>query len=274
MLDALARLLGVSDFLWDDFLRMQYANLFPVVQNTESLSTAKGSSQLLAELQSALATAPDMPAKLSELNAFKDREMFRIDMRHILGHMTDFGQFSGELTALVEAVVATGYTICRDELATQFGLPCDEAGVAIPLSLCVLGKCGGYELGYASDIEVMFIYAGSGQTNGPRSITASEYFERLVVEFMRAIWARHEGIFEIDLDLRPYGKAGSLSVSMDSFRRYFAPGGPAWAYERQALVKLRPVAGDKNLGAQVEALRDAYVYDGGRIRCGRHARHA
>ena len=263
VLDALARLLGVSDFLWDDFLRMQYANLFPVVQNTESLSTAKGQGQLTTELQSVLAMAPDIPAKLTELNAFKDREMFRIDMRHILGHMKDFGQFSAELTALVEAVVATACTICMDELTRQFGRPCDETGVAIPLSLCVLGKCGGYELGYASDIEVMFIYGGSGHTTGPRPITAAEFFEKLVVEFMRTIWARREGIFEIDLDLRPYGKAGSLSVSLDSFRRYFAPGGPAWAYERQALVKLRPVAGDENLGEQIEALRDAYVYDAG-----------
>jgi [glutamine synthetase] adenylyltransferase / [glutamine synthetase]-adenylyl-L-tyrosine phosphorylase len=142
----------------------------------------------------------------------------------------------------------------------QYGQPCDESGKPIPLSVCVLGKSGGYELGYASDIEVMFIYAGSGRTNGPRLITASEYFEKLVVEFMQAIRARHEGIFEIDLDLRPYGKAGSLSVPLDSFRRYFAPGGSAWAYERQALVKLRAIHGDPALGRQIEALRDEYVY--------------
>ncbi len=108
----------------------------------------------------------------------------------------------------------------------------------------------------------MFVYGGSGQTSGPRSVSASEYFEKVVVEFMRAIQARNEGIFEIDLDLRPYGKAGSLAISLDSFRRYFAPGGPAWAYERQALVKLRAIAGDAALGSLVEGLRDAYVYSG------------
>ncbi len=81
-------------------------------------------------------------------------------------------------------------------------------------------------------------------------------------EFVRAIRARREGIFEVDLQLRPYGKAGSLAVSLDAFRRYFAPGGPAWSYERQALVKLRPIAGDPQLGAEVAALRDGYVYTG------------
>jgi [glutamine synthetase] adenylyltransferase / [glutamine synthetase]-adenylyl-L-tyrosine phosphorylase len=80
------------------------------------------------------------------------------------------------------------------------------------------------------------------------------------VELTRAIRARREGIFQIDLQLRPYGKAGTLAVSLDAFRRYFAPGGPAWGYERQALVKLRPIAGDPVLGEQLAGLRDSYVY--------------
>ena len=91
-------------------------------------------------------------------------------------------------------------------------------------------------------------------------MSAAEFFDRLVTEFKGAIWARREGIFEIDLDLRPYGNAGSLAVSLDSFRRYFAPGGPAWSYERQALIKLRAIAGDAAFGREVEALRDTFVY--------------
>jgi glutamate-ammonia-ligase adenylyltransferase len=128
--------------------------------------------------------------------------------------------------------------------------------------VCALGKFGGRELGFASDIELMFIYAGNGQTAGPSVITISEFFEKLVQIFLSAIRAKQEGVFEIDLQLRPYGKAGSLAVSLDAFRRYFAPDGPAWAYERQALVKLRPVAGDPELGRQIAALRDEFVYTG------------
>jgi glutamate-ammonia-ligase adenylyltransferase len=64
------------------------------------------------------------------------------------------------------------------------------------------------------------------------------------------------------LQLRPYGKSSSLAVSLDAFRRYFAPAAPAWAYERQALVKLRPIAGDVELGRQIEMLRDEFIYDG------------
>jgi glutamate-ammonia-ligase adenylyltransferase len=117
-------------------------------------------------------------------------------------------------------------------------------------------------LGLASDIELMFLYAGSGQTTGPRVIGASEFFEKLVVEMVRSVRARREGIFEIDLQLRPYGKAGSLAVSVEAFRRYYSPGGPAWPYERQALVRLRPISGDAALGHEVVGLRDAFVYSG------------
>ncbi len=260
VLDALARLLGVSEFLWDDFLRMQYENLFPVVADVGSLAAPKRKVELAAELAGLLAGAGDAPARRAALNAFKDREMFRIDMRHILGYIGDFDAFSGELTDLVETVVAATARMVYEELTAAHGAPLGADDRPIPLAVCVLGKCGGFELGYASDIEVMFIYGGGGQTAGPRPISAAEFFDKLVAEFSRAIWARREGIFEIDLDLRPYGKAGSLAVPLDAFRRYFAPEGPAWAYERQALIKLRAIAGDPDLGRQVEALRDAFIY--------------
>ncbi len=263
VLTALARLLGVSEFLWDDFLRMQYANLFPVVEDVAGLAEPKSRAALEAGLAAELATASDPQERRRRLNAFKDREMFRIDMRHIMGHAPEFGQFAGELTDLAEVVVAAAVGLAWAELTAQCGEPRDTGSARIPFAVCALGKCGGYELGYASDIELMFVYGGPGQTTGPRVLSAAEFFERLVTDFKAAIWARREGIFEIDLALRPYGNAGSLAVSLDAFRRYFVPGGPAWSYERQALIKLRAIAGDPALGRQVEGLRDAFVYEPG-----------
>jgi glutamate-ammonia-ligase adenylyltransferase len=269
VLNALARLLGVSDFLWDDFLRMQYANLFPVVRDVEALVTAKSRKQLQAELEAELRVVHDGPQMPSEdapwrstLNAFKDREMFRVDMRHIMGHTEEFWEFSQELSDLAEVVVNAAYHLCHEDLRTQFGTPRLEDGQVSQMSVCALGKLGGHELGFASDIELMFIYAGNGKTTGPNTITTSEFYEKVVQMFVSAIQARREGIFEVDLQLRPYGKSSNLAVSLDAFRRYFAPEGPAWAYERQALVKLRPVAGDTVLGRRVEMLRDEFAYSG------------
>jgi glutamate-ammonia-ligase adenylyltransferase len=262
VLDILARLLGVSDFLWNDFLRMQHANLFPVVREVGALATAKSKEQLQAELVTVLQSATDGEARRVALNAFKDREMFRIDMRQILGHIAKFGQFSRELTELAEGVVEAAYHICAEELRSQFGGPCLEDGQPCLSSICGLGKCGGRELGFASDVELMFIYAGNGKTTGPRVITTAEFYSKLVQEINQAIRARQEGVFELDLRLRPYGKAGSMAVSVDAFRRYFGPHGDAWPYERQALVKLRPIGGSADLGAQVVRLRDELIYSG------------
>ena len=262
VLDALARLLGVSDFLWEDFLRMQHDNLFGVVRDVDALAAAKSKSQMQAELEAALAQPGSGRDWRDALNLFKDREMFRIDMRNIQGHITEFGQFSGELSDLAEVVVEAAYARCAAELERTYSTPRASDGAPCPLAVFALGKLGGRELGFASDIELMFVYGGPGATTGPEVISAADYYERLVRDFVSAIRARREGIFEVDLQLRPYGSAGRLAVALKAFEQYFAPDGPAWAYERQALVRLRPLAGDPTFGGQVVALRDQFVYSG------------
>jgi glutamate-ammonia-ligase adenylyltransferase len=227
-----------------------------------ALAAAKSKEALQAELIAALQPASDGPAWRAVLNAFKDREMFRIDMRQIQGRIAKFGQFSRELTDLAEVVVEAASRICDEELRAQFGIPGLEDGQPCPISICGLGKAGGRELGFASDIELMFIYAANGKTSGPRVITTAEFYNKLVQAVNQAIPARQEGVFELDLRLRPYGKAGSMAVSLDAFRRYFGPQGDAWPYERQALVKLRPIGGSADLGAQVVRLRDELIYSG------------
>lgn len=263
VLGTLARLLGVSDFLWHDFLRMQYANLFPVLKDVESLARQKSKADLREELAITLVQASKGQPQRDALNAFKDREMFRIDMRQIEGHIGEFGQFSTELTDLTEVVVEAATRLAAEELRADFGLARAENGrEACPLSVCALGKCGGQELGFASDIELMFIFDGGGRTSGPRVITTAEYYSKLVQEVSQIIQSKREGIFEVDLQLRPYGKAGSMAVSLESFVRYFGLRGDAWPYERQALVKLRPIAGDLKFGMKIVKLRDEIIFTG------------
>lgn len=268
----LAHLLGVSDFLWDDFMRIQYTNLFPVVSDMDALRTSKSRLQLQRELEDALRPVHDGPQPPREdapwrkmMNEFKDREMFRIDMRHILGHTAEFWDFSTELTDLSEVLVNSAYHLTAEDLRCVYGAPRREDGDISQMTVVALGKCGGRELGFASDIELMLIYEGEGYTDGPERIQTSLFHEMVVKNFLTAIQARREGVFHVDLQLRPYGKAGNMAVSLDSFRRYYAPGGPAWPYERQALVKMRPIAGDMNLGGYLCALRDEFVYTGQRF---------
>ncbi|MFN0195489.1 MAG: glutamine synthetase adenylyltransferase, partial [Planctomycetaceae bacterium] len=262
VLNALAQLLGVSNFLWEDFLRLQHDNLFPVVKDIDSLKLRKPRMELEQGLQDELAAAQSNDEKRMKLNAWKDREMFRADMRHILGLVQEFGEFSEELTDVAEVVVDAAFRICRDELTTRYGGPSLTDESPNRMSICALGKCGGHELGYASDIELMFVYEGAGLTSGPEAITSTEFYIKLVELFSQTIQSKSEGIFRIDLRLRPYGRAGSLAVALDAFEQYFRSDGPAWPYERQALVKLRPISGDQEFGKIIVALRDRLVYAG------------
>jgi glutamate-ammonia-ligase adenylyltransferase len=262
VLQALARLLGGSDFLWQDFLRLQHANLFPVVTDVAGLEEPRDLTTLRRMLAEELASASGPEERRRILNAFKDREMFRVDMRHILDLQTQFGMFSQELTWVAEAVVESTWRLCEEELRTTYGRPQLPDGTECRLAICALGKFGGRELGFASDIELLFVYELEGRTSGPQCISNADYFVRLVDVFRRSIQARQRGIFEIDLRMRPYGKAGSLAVSREVFERYFGPDGPAWPYERQALVKLRAVAGDRAFGREIQDLRDRLVYTG------------
>ncbi|QDT36605.1 glutamine synthetase adenylyltransferase [Stratiformator vulcanicus] len=267
VLDGLARLLGISDFLWEDFLRLQYATLLPVVTDIEGLAETKDRNRLGRELAEVLDEPLVGKGSAHEtlkrrLNDFKDREMFRVDMRHILGNIEEFGQFSDELTAIAETVVDAAYRLALNDLHSRYGTPCLESGEDCPLTIAALGKCGGRELGFASDIELMFLYGGGGRTDGDESIRNSEFFTRLIELFNSTIESRQEGIFQVDLRLRPYGRAGSPAVPVDAFETYFSPTGPAWPFERQALVKFRPIAGDVDFGYTLLGIRDRLIYTG------------
>ena len=132
-------------------------------------------------------------------------------------------------------------------LALAHGPPRLSEGRVCPVALLGLGKFGGRELGYASDLELMAVYEGPGTTE--RSGTSNgEFFERLVQDLVETLEAREEGIFHIDLRLRPHGKKGALASPLGLLRDYYRVGGEAHAFERQALIKMRAVAGDRGPG--------------------------
>ena len=259
-LQALATMLGSSDFLWEDFLRMQHANLLPVLREMQATEQPVDAATLRQRLADAVQAADSPTARKVALNTFKDREMFRVDLRHLQHADLPFGVFADELTDLAEVVVAGALDVAQTDLGERYGRPLLEDGQPCPFALFALGKFGGRELGYASDIEMLCVYGGSGATSGPQRLANTEYATLLVQHLRDLIVARQSGIFEIDLRLRPHGAQGPLATSREIFQVYYSSEGQAADFERQALIKLRWVAGDPELGRQVEAWRDHYVY--------------
>jgi glutamate-ammonia-ligase adenylyltransferase len=266
----LARLLGASTFLWEDFIRQQYETLLPMLgpraegggfsEPLDTLPRRLGSALEGSALEGSGSGSGSEEAFVAALNAFKDREILLYDMDHILGPRADFLTLSRRLTVLAELVVDAASSYAYRALARRFGEPLTAAGFPAKFAVMGLGKMGGAALGYASDIELLFVYDDSGRTAGPKVVENAEFFGALVRSVQGYVRAKREGIFQIDLRLRPYGASGPLACSLESFCTYYAPGGPAHSYERLALVRLRTVGGDGTLGERVERLRDELVY--------------
>ena len=256
----LARLLGASDFLWEDFLRRQHDNLLPLLTDYQDAPLIRPQAALRKELDRLAARAKTGEARKEALNRFKDREMFRIDIKHIVEPSTNFPDFSLALTELAEVIMERSIVDCSAKLEKLYGRPQLADKKPCAFAVLGLGKFGGRELGYASDIEVLFVYAGSGKTSGKQGIENSEYFERLAQELLGWIEAKQEGIFRLDVRLRPHGGKGALANACEEVCRYYSPTGLAAPFERQALIKLRHIAGDSALGHRLETHRDSFVY--------------
>ena len=246
-MNLLAHLLGSSDYLWDDFLGIHFRNLVPFLERLAGqtgLPLASGREALRRDLRDRLGAAATFDDKKIALNRFKDDQLFLIDAQHLLDPRATLINFSQTLTDLAEVVIDEAVNMCSEHT---------DGPTRGAFTVCGLGKFGGREMGYASDLELLFIHEDVGSGSGSN-------FESLARRVVDCIEARDKGIFQIDLRLRPHGDAGSWSVSFDEFRRYYSSAGQALPFERQALIKLRWVAGKEELGHRVEAYRDTFTY--------------
>ena len=271
VLETLVEMMGASRFLWEEFLRVQHENLFPVLLDVPGLYSSRSRADLAASIEplpsgcvarSAGARTSDYDRRARALNDLKDREMFRIDLRYITGRI-DRRQFGAELSTLAEVVVEKAFELGIDSMRAQYGTPRLEDGSACAWSVLALGKFGGSDMGFGSDLELIFVYEAEGTTDGPRPARASTFFTEAVREFLRVLETRQQGVFEVDMRLRPFGSKGALASSLAAVEDYYDRSGDDFArkqLERLALVRMRPVAGDEELGRRVMRIRDSFVY--------------
>ena len=273
----LAKLLGASNFLWEDFIRWNADALLPVLQRrVRGEEFCPPARSLPRRLEEALAGAKDFDEERKRLNEFKDRELFLIDLEQILaeGNADEaFRIFSERLVFLAENLLAAASRRVYAELVRLYGRPRNEKGEETGFAIFGLGKLGGVALGYASDIELLFLFEEDGETRGGSrgSLTHGEFFAIFTRETCAYIQARREGIFQVDLRLRPFGGGGPLANSRSDFAAYYGAKGAAHAFEKLALVRLRWIAGSSKLGYEIEQLRDQLVYEGDAVRISRRS---
>ena len=206
-----------------------------------------------------LALADGEGAAMSALRAYRRREALRLIWRDVCGLDSVEDTLAGS-TALAEACLAAALQFAEAEFAQRYGHPRNAAGAPQRLVVIGLGKLGGGELNFSSDIDVILAFAENGTSDGARALDNETYFARLgqlLVKLLAQISA--DGyVFRVDLRLRPFGSAGRVALSFAAMEQYYQREGRDW--ERYAWIKARPVAGDIAAGKRlIETLRP-FVY--------------
>jgi glutamate-ammonia-ligase adenylyltransferase len=210
---------------------------------------------LAAALETTLTPFRTRERRANALRRFKYRQLLRIGARDLLGD-ADLAATTRELANLADVCLTVAWRDAEAAAREQHGVPRDRKGEETGLAVIGMGKLGGQELNYSSDIDLMFVYGADGETAGGRAgrLPNGEYFARVARNIVAIIeQSTDEGyVFRVDLRLRPEGRSGPVAMSLDGYHRYHRERAELW--ERQALLKARVSAGDAAVGARFMAL--------------------
>lgn len=263
-LTCLVAIFGYSGYLAETFfgepgLPVQFAR-------DRNFTKLKSREDLMQDYARFTTAAPD-PWLSAQLGRFKRRTYLRIVLKDVLG-MSTLADTTLELSELADVIVINALIYCDQELRKRYGEPQyrDAQGriARSEFSVISLGKMGGNELNYSSDIDLLFLYSHDGETSGgsePDSIISNkEYFARLANAVTRTITQStpYGQVFRVDLRLRPEGDQGDLTISLRSAREYYERRARDW--ELQMLIKARHSAGDERLTREFLRGVEPYIY--------------
>ncbi len=269
LIKLLVSLFGTSQFL--SRILIQHPGTLDFLVAVQESDPDKARDRLEADLAKHLKRAVDYEEKLDALRRFHNEELLRVALGDIRGDLS-LQQSPGQLTQLAEICLQQATTMARDELLPRYGLPaCQDAKGnehEASFSIVALGKLGGRELNYHSDLDLIFIYQDQGQTRPAADSDPAlfkvrsnqEYFSRLAQRIISILsLATSEGsVYQIDTRLRPSGQQGPLVSSFPAFRAYHQQSAQLW--ERQALIKARVVVGPTAFAQSIEELQRDIVF--------------
>jgi [glutamine synthetase] adenylyltransferase / [glutamine synthetase]-adenylyl-L-tyrosine phosphorylase len=260
----LVAIFGYSTFLAESFfadpsLPAQFAR-------DHKFTKLKSREELMQDYARFSTTHPDVWLS-AQLARFKRRNYLRIVLKDVLG-LSTLGETTLELSMLADVMLWNALIFCDQELEKRYGQPQyrDAQGriVRSGFSIVSLGKLGGNELNYSSDIDLLFLYEKDGETAGgsePDSIISNkEYFVRLAHAITRTITqSTPQGqVFRVDLRLRPEGEMGDLAISLKSALEYYARRAREW--ELQMLIKARHSVGQARVTREFLRGVEPHIY--------------
>ncbi len=223
-----------------------------LIRDPQALAWLARGERAGLEYEALVAAAANTAESQRILREWRRRVMIRIAWREITGS-ADARETLKELSAFADAAIRAAAAAAGSHLKSVFGTPRAANGEEVPLVVLGMGKLGGGELNFSSDIDLVFLFPSPGQTDGARGIENEEYFNRLGRELIRLLDLRNEDgfVFRVDMRLRPFGDSGPLVVSLASLEDYLQQHGRDW--ERYAWIKARAIVGAE---AYASAYRD------------------
>ncbi len=179
---------------------------------------------------------------MAELRRARRRQLARIAWRDLTG-IDDTAATLAALSSLADAAIRVACTFATRSLGARYGTPCDANGRAQTLIVVGMGKLGGAELNFSSDVDLIFLYPEGGETDGPRAVDNFEYFTRCGQKLIQLLDASTvDGfVYRVDMRLRPFGDSGPLVSSFAALEGYLQEHGRDW--ERYAWIKARAITG-------------------------------
>ncbi|TKB51448.1 bifunctional [glutamate--ammonia ligase]-adenylyl-L-tyrosine phosphorylase/[glutamate--ammonia-ligase] adenylyltransferase [Ferrimonas sediminicola] len=214
--------------------------------------------QYRATLDEELARCQDEASAKRVLRRFRHRQMVVIAARDFL-NLAPLDESLAHLSEMAQSLILAARDWLTEYLASRFGYPRSAAGERQPLLILGMGKLGGGELNFSSDIDLIFTYPENGTTDGPRQLDNQQYFIRMGQKLIGLLAdVELEGFcFRVDMRLRPFGEAGPLAVSFDAIEDYYQEQGREW--ERYAMVKARAM-GEGDQASALHTLLRPFIY--------------
>ncbi len=254
LLDMLIAAFSTSQFFSDILVRDP--ELFHWLTTTTVLERPKRKEEFLAAARQTSLLFHSAEKKINALKRFQRREFLRIGMRDILGH-ADLETTTRELSYLADVVFQLVAELMWNELSEKYGATPETSW-----TIFGLGKLGGEELNYSSDIDIIAVFDEDGALHSPaaRHITHTEFFIRFIERIVQTLTAiTEEGFFyRVDTRLRPDGDSGPLIRSFAATMNYYESRGELW--ERQMLIKARRIAGDEEFAGRFLRSLTPFIY--------------
>ncbi len=254
----LVRLFATSEFLSNFFLR--HPELLDSLVRADLVRVTRSADDMARDLAARLGAADDFESELDILRRFRNEEFLRIGVHDIQGELRP-PEVSAQLSTLADVCLAQALGLARRDVIRKLGLPPEPPTEG--LAVLAMGKLGGEELNYHSDLDLIFVYDAGDPAWWRDRVAPHECFTRVAQRVISVLQTpTREGVaYRIDTRLRPSGNQGPLVSSLAGFEAYHRTSAQLW--ERQALIKARPVAGPAALRAPLERTLDGFVYGRG-----------